>query len=167
LVVVTAVALLLGTGTAVAAVGLSALALRERLVLEPRLEVSRPGLRAAVQIRRFVVLWVATCLVFAYVESYLHWREGLGWHGLRCLTGPVHRDAIPILAAFSLVAVALHVCGEHLVSWIRRTLRRLFPVPRRARTCRRLAPDPAVSPLGRSLPVFRSRGPPATCPVLP
>ena len=32
------------------------------------------------------------------LESYLHWRAGLGFHGLLCLLGPVHRDALPILA---------------------------------------------------------------------
>ena len=44
------------------------------------------------------------------LESYLHWRAGLGWHGLHCLAGPVHRDAVPIVAALSLVAVALFAC---------------------------------------------------------
>ena len=42
------------------------------------------------------------CSAFAMLESTLHWRAGLGWHGLHCLTGPVHRNAIPILGALSL-----------------------------------------------------------------
>ena len=54
------------------------------------------------------------------VESTIHWREGLGWHGLGCLVGPVHRDAIPILVALSLIAVAVHGAIEHLLEWARR-----------------------------------------------
>jgi hypothetical protein len=59
---------------------------------------------------------------FAFVESYIHWRQGLGWHGLHCLTGPVHRNAIPVLGALSLVAAALVAAVEHVLAWIRRTL---------------------------------------------
>jgi hypothetical protein len=56
------------------------------------------------------------------LESTIHWREGLGWHGLHCLTGPVHRNAIPILAALSLVTAALAAALEHVFAWMRRTL---------------------------------------------
>ena len=59
------------------------------------------------------------------LESTIHWREGLGWHGLTCLLGPVHRDAIPILAALSLVAVAVHGAVEHLLDWARRLFAQL------------------------------------------
>jgi hypothetical protein len=59
---------------------------------------------------------------FAYLESTIHWREGLGWHGLHCLTGQVHRNAIPILGALSLVTAALAAALEHVVAWMRRTL---------------------------------------------
>ncbi len=59
------------------------------------------------------------------LESTIHWREGLGWHGLRCLTGPVHRDAIPILGALSLLAVAVHGAIEHLFAWARRLFAQL------------------------------------------
>jgi hypothetical protein len=43
--------------------------------------------------------------------------------------GPVHRDAIPILLALSLVAAALGEAVEHLVAWARRTFARLASVP--------------------------------------
>jgi hypothetical protein len=163
LVVIGAVAVALATGVAAAVVGLAALALRERIALNPRLDVSAPRLRPAQLTLRFVALWAASSLAFAYFESYLHWRAGLGWHGLHCLTGPVHRDAIPILAALSLVAVALQLAGEHLVAWLRRTLRRLlasFPWRRagRAIPCH---PHRATWPRGRVLSAFRARGPPA------
>ena len=36
----------------------------------------------------------------------LHWRAGLGFHGLDCLLGPVHRDALPILAALRVIVAA-------------------------------------------------------------
>jgi hypothetical protein len=165
LVIVAAVALGLAALASTAAVGLAALALRERLALEPRLDVPRPRLRPAAF--RFAALWAASSLVFAYLESYLHWRAGLGWHGLHCLTGPVHRNAIPILGAFSLLAVALNLCGEHLVAWVRRTLRRLGPAPRRVRIRRRLVPLPALPLPGRAPLLLRPRGPPAAFRVVP
>ena len=67
----------------------------------------------------------ATCFAFALFESWEHWRAGLGWHGLHCLTGPAHRNAIPILAALSLVAAALAAALEHVLAWMRRTIARL------------------------------------------
>ena len=70
-------------------------------------------------------LFVASSLVFDALESYLHWRAGLVFHGLHCLIGPVHRDALPLLAAASLVAAAVVAAASHLVRWMRRTLRAL------------------------------------------
>jgi len=140
-VVVAAVAIGLGLAVSTTAVGLAALALNERLALDPALAVTRPDLRPGRLVLRVGALWLATCLCFAYLESYLHWRQGLGWHGLHCLVGPVHRDAIPILGGLSLAGVALHLCVEHLVSWMRRTVRRLLagPVPRARPRERRVA----------------------------
>jgi hypothetical protein len=121
----------IGIALAVSAggVGIAALALRERTALEPALVVARPRLRPGRLLLRVAALWVTACLAFAYLESYLHWLRGLGWHGLACLVGPVHRDAIPILGALSLVAVALRLCAEHVIAWMRRTIRRLLAQP--------------------------------------
>src|SRR5207244_6663545 len=69
-----------------------------------------------------VLLGVATSLCFALLESYIHWRAGLGWHGLHCLVGPAHRDAIPFLWSLSLLAAAVVAAVEHLVAWMRRTI---------------------------------------------
>ena len=74
---------------------------------------------------RALVLFLATSLGFALFESWQHWRAGLGWHGLLRLTGPVHRNALPILAALSLVAAALAAALEHVLAWMRRTIARL------------------------------------------
>jgi hypothetical protein len=111
---------------AAAVVWLAALGVRERALVEdapaPRLGLRQLAVRA-------VLLFVATSLAFALFESYLHWRAGLGWHGLRCLTGPVHRDAIPILGGLSLVAAALAAALEHVLAWMRRTMARLSEAP--------------------------------------
>ncbi|TML52157.1 MAG: hypothetical protein E6G15_11395 [Actinobacteria bacterium] len=59
-------------------------------------------------------------------ESYLHWRAGIGFHGLSCLVGPVHRNAIPILGALALAAAALAEAGSHLLAWMRAVVRELL-----------------------------------------
>ncbi len=114
------VGVLVAAAVSAAVLLLSALAVRERLVLEGRRLVSRPRFRPRLLVVRALVLFAATSFAFAMLESTIHWREGLGWHGLHCLTGPVHRDAIPVLAALSLLAVAIHGAVEHLLAWARR-----------------------------------------------
>jgi hypothetical protein len=157
LVTVTLVSLGLAALVATLAVWLAALGVRERARLRPervapRLRLRRLGLRA-------VGLYVASSLAFALFESYLHWRAGIGFHGLSCLVGPVHRNAIPLLAALALAAAALAEAVEHVVAWARAVVREL----RR----RRLAPTFVVrfAPPALLAPALvpgtaRSRGPP-------
>jgi hypothetical protein len=110
---------------AAACLGLAALAVRERLLLEGRALVDTPRLRPGLLAGRALALFTVSAFAFAMLESYIHWRAGLGWHGLNCLVGPVHRDAIPVLAGLSLVAVALHGAVEHLLAWARRLVAQL------------------------------------------
>ena len=105
---------------AIAVLWLAALAVRERVALEQRELVVAPQLRPFVLVARVLLLFAVTSFAFAMVESYIHWREGLGWHGINCLVGPIHRDAIPVLAGLSLLATALHGAIEHLLAWTRR-----------------------------------------------
>jgi hypothetical protein len=118
----------------------------------PSLRLRRLGLHAA-------GFYVTSCLAFAMFESYLHWRAGLGFHGLSCLVGPVHRNALPLLAALALVAATLLEAAGHLLAWARAVAREL----RR----RRLTPvafvrfAPLLSLAPAPVPVrSRSRGPP-------
>jgi len=147
----------------VAAVGstvvvwLAALSVRERARLRPgriapSLRLRRMALHAA-------ALYVTSCFSFAMFESYLHWRAGLGFHGLSCLVGPVHRNAIPLLAALALAAAALAEAVEHLVGWMRAVVRELR---RRRLAPQRFAVFVAASTLAPSLLAVpsRSRGPP-------
>jgi hypothetical protein len=124
--VVAAVSVGLAIAISVAVVWIAASAVAERRLLEPRAVADTP-LRLRRLLARAVALWLATMLAFAVVESYLHWRQGLGWHGLHCLTGPVHRNAIPILGALSLLAAALACAVEQLIAWARRTLAAIAP----------------------------------------
>jgi hypothetical protein len=144
-VTVACVALALATGAVASTLGLATLAVRERLLLTPEPVVALPRLRPLHLARRFVILVLATSLSFALFESYLHWRAGLGWHGLHCLYGPVHRDAVPLLAALSAVAVAIVAAIEHVAAWIRRTIARLRP--RFARERPRVSPPLARKPV--------------------
>lgn len=139
LVVVGLVSLGLTFALAAALVWIVAVAVRERRALEripvveePRLPLGRLAVRA-------LGLWLASSLAFALLESYLHWRAGLGWHGIRCLAGPVHRDAIPILAGLSVVAAAVLSALELLVAWARRVFALLRARPGLSK---------ATSPLG-------------------
>jgi hypothetical protein len=112
---------------AVAVLWLAVIAVRERVALERHELVVAPCLRPFVLAGRAVVLFGATSFAFAMVESTIHWREGLGWHGISCLTGPIHRDAIPVLAGLSLLATSLHGAIEHLLAWARRLVILLAP----------------------------------------
>jgi hypothetical protein len=160
LVVIAVVGIAGALALAAAVVWLAALAVRERhlLVGGPAPEPIRP-------LRVFASafgLFVASSFVFDALESYLHWRAGLGFHGLHCLIGPVHRDALPLLAATSVVAAAGVAAATHLVRWMRRTLRAL---------ARRRVPFIAPPALVPARPVFavarpaserlRTRGPPS------
>ena len=145
---------------AAAVVWVAALAVRERhlFVGGPAPEPIRPA-RALVQA---VALFFASSLVFDAIESYLHWRAGLGFHGLHCLIGPVHRDALPLLAATSLVAAAGVAAASHLVRWMRRTLRSLVRgrVPYFAPPV--LVPAQAALAVARpAVALPRTRGPPS------
>ncbi|HSC51208.1 MAG TPA: hypothetical protein VLD16_13170 [Gaiellaceae bacterium] len=157
LVTVTLVSLGVAALGSTAVVWLAALGVRERARLRP--ERVAPTLRLRRTALRAAALYVTSCLAFATFESYLHWRAGLGFHGLSCLVGPVHRNALPLLAALALLAAALAEAAGHLLAWARAVAREL----RR----RRLAPvafaffAPCLSPAPALVPLRpRSRGPP-------
>jgi len=143
------VSLSLGFALAVAVCWLAALGVRERALLEgrrsPRFRMRRAALSA-------LALGVATSVIGGFFEGYLHWRAGLGWHGLNCLFGPVHRDLLPLEFALSAVAAAVIAAGEHVLAWMRRTFALLRAVPPRVS-------GPAVPPLPTRfhLPRFEPR----------
>jgi hypothetical protein len=96
---------------------LAATAVRERQRVRPRrtsprLRLRRAGLEA-------LGLFLGSSAGFTVFESYLHWQAGIGFHGLSCLVGPVHRNAIPLLAGLALVAAALMEAARHLLAWMR------------------------------------------------
>jgi hypothetical protein len=165
--VVTALAAL-GAAAAVssAVVWLASLAVRERHLLSGRAGEA-PRLRPLRVLGAALALFVVASLAFASLESYLHWRAGLGFHGLHCLIGPVHRDALPLLGALSLLAAAAEAAARHLLCWMRRTIAALRTRPRiRLRPPARPAPPRGDAPLR---PVLRgldsARGPPAALPA--
>jgi len=151
----------LGAALAIGCIAIAALALKERIALEPLVLVRRPSLHPSRLALHGVSLWLSSCACFALFESSLHMRSGLGWHGLSCLTGPVHRNAVPLLAALSLLATALAAAAAHVLAWMRRTLVRLAGRPRLPRVSSVLAAwaerdAPAVPTLSPTQP----RGPP-------
>ena len=141
---------------------LASTAVRERHAARSRAG-SPPSLRLATIAGTALFLSAATSLVFAAVESYVHWRAGLGVHGLQCLIGPEHRDALPLLAALSVIAAACHGALAHLLGWMRETLALLVSRPRsagrRPLVVRRPSAAPALRPF---LPgPHDPRGPPS------
>jgi hypothetical protein len=126
LVVVALVSLGLAALGSTLVVWLAALGVRERQRLHP--ERIPPKLRLRRLALRAVLLYAASSLAFALLESYVHWRAGLGFHGLSCLVGPVHRNVIPLLAALALAAAALVEAGAQLLAWMRAVVRELTRV---------------------------------------
>jgi hypothetical protein len=141
---------------------LAALGVRERRLLSPLPVPDTRPIRPLRVVARAVAIYVAACTVFTLVESTIHWREGLGWHGIHCLVGPVHRNALPVLAALALVAAACAEALEHVLAWMRRTIERLRSAGiRLAPTPVPLLATPVSSPAGAAFPVrLCARGPP-------
>jgi hypothetical protein len=124
------VSLTLGAGVAIAICWLAALGVRERALLERRaLTAPAPRFRTGRTLAQALVFAVATSVAGGLFEAYIHWRSGLGWHGLHCLLGPVHRDLLPFEASFSLIAAAVLAAAEHVVAWMRRTFALLRALP--------------------------------------
>jgi hypothetical protein len=132
--VVALFALLLGVSIAIAICWLAALGVRERALLERRRLV--PRFRIAHTVALALALGVATSFAGGLVEAYVHWRSGMSWHGLDCLSGPVHRDLLPLEFGLSFIAAAVVAALEHVVAWMRRTFASLRAVPFVARAGR-------------------------------
>ena len=161
LVVTTLVALGLALAAAAGILWLASMAVRER-----QFGRSAPILRMGAVARGAILLFAATSFGFAALESWLHWRAGLGVHGLDCLIGPEHRNAVPLLAALSILAAACHGAVAHLLGWMRRTLALLLRRrPSRAEPPRLACPSAARVAFACRLALHRPRGPPAPASV--
>ena len=161
--VLTLVALALGGSLAIAICWLAAFGVRERVVLERRvLTLPPPRFRPVHTFALALALSAVTSVGGGLFEAYLHWRAGLGWHGVHCVFGPVHRDLLPIATSLSFVAAALLAAAEHVTAWMRRTFALLRTVP--ARLVRTVVPTVLLvdAPRGsRRVGQSRSRAPPA------
>jgi hypothetical protein len=137
LLLVAVVSLALAAVLSASLLWLVVIGVRERQRLRPERDLPRlrPGRLAA----SAAGLSVAASLGFAALESYLHWHAGLGFHGLSCLLGPVHRNALPLLAALALLAAALAEVAQHLHAWLRAAVGEFLP-----RSFLRF--DPAIGP---------------------
>ena len=159
--VIAVVSGVLGLGGACAVLWLASLGVRERRLLEGRALEREPRVRLRPVGPRALALFVASSLAFALLESTIHWRAGLGWHGLGCLVGPVHRDSIPILAALALIAAALAAALELVIAWMRRTFAVLTAKPRiAARAATRIRPRQGAAFTREDARSHGARGPP-------
>jgi hypothetical protein len=128
LVIVAGVTLGLAALASLLLVVLTAAAIDERARLAavrdtPSLDVRAIPLRA-------IGLFTASAAVFAGVESTIHWHAGYGFHPQHCLTGPVHENAIPILAALAVIASVAIAVADRLRAWAQRTLGEAVAVDR-------------------------------------
>ena len=165
--VVTALVALVGAAVVASAVlWVAILAVRERHLLAGGAGEA-PSLRPLHVLAAALGPFVVSSLAFASLESYLHWRAGLGFHGLHCLLGPVHRGALPILAALSLLAAAVEAAARHLLRWMRRTVEALWARRgARLRPPARPLPPRSEAPLRPALPGLRlARAPPLPLPA--
>jgi hypothetical protein len=120
LVVVAGVTLGLAGLASLLLVALTAAAIGERARLADERETPPLDLRAIPV--RAAGLFAASAVLFAGVESTIHWHAGYGFHPQHCLTGPVHENAIPILAALAVVASVAIAVADRLRAWAHRTL---------------------------------------------
>jgi len=120
LLVVAGVTLGLAALASLSLVALTAAAIGERARLAAVRETPRLDARAIPL--RALGLFGGSALVFASVESTIHWHAGYGFHPQHCLTGPVHENAIPILAALAVVASVGIAAADRLRAWAHRTL---------------------------------------------
>ena len=154
-VVVGAIALGLAAVLAGGVLWISALGVRERHRLRPL--GTAPRMRLVPVLVRACAVAIAAALVFATVESAIHVHDGLGFHGLHCLTGPVHENALPLIGALSLIAAALVQAVRHAYAFGQRVVAARPPAAAsrrqhvRASSCRSRAARPA-SALWRSPP---------------
>jgi hypothetical protein len=151
------IALALAASLAIAVCWLAAVAVRERALIDCR--AAEPfGVRRTLVVA--AALSLVTCSAGGLLEAYIHWRAGLGWHGLHCLVGPVHRDLLPLETGLSLVAAALIAAARHLLAWMRRTFARLADIPACMRT--RVVRDATPSSLrtAHALAAPSARAPP-------
>jgi hypothetical protein len=160
----TLVSLALGATVAIVICTLAALGVRERALVERRrLAAPRPSFDPTRAFVLALALAIATSLGGGLLEAYVHWRAGLGWHGLQCIVGPIHRDLLPLEAALSFVAAAVLAAAAHVVAWMRRTFSLLRALPPRAAVCAAVALPatedlpPAIVRVGAGTP----RAPPA------
>jgi hypothetical protein len=124
--VVVLTALAVAASIAIAVCWLAAVAVRERALISGR--TPEPfGIRRTLLVA--CTLAFVTCSLGGLLEAYIHWRAGLGWHGLHCLVGPVHRDLLPLETGLSLVAAAVLAAARHVLAWMRRTFARLAGLP--------------------------------------
>jgi hypothetical protein len=158
------VAIGFGAALSTGLVWLASIGVGERWELsERRFEGARPHADVRLLLRRALVLTVVGWLSFAAVESVVHLHAGLGFHGLRCLVGPVHRNALPVIGGLSLVSSALLSAAALVLAWMRRTVAR-FVTPRVLAQGRCSADAPVSSVVPRRAPLLRGtpvRGPPA------
>ena len=124
------VALGLGAALSTILVWMASVGVRERWALSEERPLGAPP-RVAVGrlLGRAVALTLVGWLIFAGIESIVHLRAGMGFHGLECLVGPVHRNALPVIGCLALVASALAAVAGIVVAWMRRTVGALV-VPR-------------------------------------
>jgi len=153
----------IAAGLSVAAVWLASLGVRERWALADERPLGPPPRVAVARLlTRALALTLAGWLTFAAVESVIHLREGLGFHGIECLVGPVHRNALPVVGALALLASALQAAAGLVLAWMRRTVAR-FARPRahgRARPVTSLLLPPAAVRRAPLLLGAPPRGPP-------
>ena len=157
------VALGLGAALSVMLVWMASMGVRERWALAEERPLGPPPRVAARRlVLRAVALTLLGWLTFAGIETVIHLRAGLGFHGLECLIGPVHRNALPVIGGLALLASALAAVAGLVLAWMRRTVGRLVTPRVAVRRRVLLSSFPVVSSRRRAPLVLATapRGPP-------
>jgi hypothetical protein len=157
------VALGLGAALSTLLVWAASFGIRERWALaDDRPRSGPPRIAARRLVLRAAVLTLVGWLTFAAIETVIHLNAGMGFHGLECLVGPVHRNALPVIGGLALLASALAAVAALVVAWMRRTVGR-FGAVRPALRHRQALASFSVVVLPRRVPLVLAaapRGPP-------
>jgi|tagenome__1003787_1003787.scaffolds.fasta_scaffold20981551_4 hypothetical protein len=133
------VALILLGLAAASGIVLVSVGVRERRALEVGAWANvTPRLRLTAMLRDAAGIGLAATAVFAVLEGRIHARAGMSMSPVECLTSPMHRNAIVVVASLAALAALVLELVRFTLDALRRRVARLLSSRERIRAARTL-----------------------------